>query len=60
MNTQSSQPMISRLWLQVAILTFLSGFAVLGYLAYRITAQQPPMPARVAVSQYWPSAHEQS
>ena len=29
---------ISRLWFQVAVLTFLFGFAVLGYLAYRISA----------------------
>jgi nitric oxide reductase subunit B len=39
---------ISRGWFQVAILTFLIGFAVLGYLAYVIYAQQPPIPREVA------------
>ncbi|MFZ1866584.1 MAG: cbb3-type cytochrome c oxidase subunit I [Polyangiales bacterium] len=31
-------------WLQVAILTFAVGFGILGYLAYRIYADQPPVP----------------
>ena len=38
---------ISSLWLQVAIVTFLVGFAVLLYLAYRIHAEPPPIPGRV-------------
>ena len=38
---------ISSLWLQVAILTFLGGFTVLLYLAYRIHAEPPPIPGRV-------------
>jgi len=38
---------ISSLWLQFAILTFIVGFSVLGYLAYAIYAQQPPIPARI-------------
>ena len=38
---------ISSLWLQVAIVTFLAGFAVLLYLAYRIHAEPPPIPGRV-------------
>ena len=38
---------ISSLWLQVAILTFLAGFAALLYLAYRIHAEPPPIPERV-------------
>jgi len=38
---------ISPLWLQAAILTFLFGFTVLGILAYVITTQHPPIPARV-------------
>jgi nitric oxide reductase subunit B len=38
---------ISPAWLQVAILTFVIGFAILGYLAYRITWEHPPIPARV-------------
>lgn len=38
---------ISPIWLQVAILTFLVGFAVLGYLALRIHREQPPVPRQV-------------
>jgi nitric oxide reductase subunit B len=38
---------ISRRWLQVALITFVVGFAVLGYLAYAIHAQHPPMPREV-------------
>jgi nitric oxide reductase subunit B len=38
---------ISSLWLQVALLTFFVGFAVLGYLAYRVHAEHPPIPDRV-------------
>jgi nitric oxide reductase subunit B len=38
---------IARGWFQVAVLTFLVGFAVLGYLAYRIHADQPPIPQQV-------------
>lgn len=48
MSTGSREMVISRLWFQVAILTFLVGFAVLGYLAYEIYAQQPPIPGQVA------------
>src|SRR5579883_1686800 len=32
-------------WLRVAIVTFAVGFGILGYLAYRIYADQPPVPA---------------
>jgi nitric oxide reductase subunit B len=39
--------LISPLWLQVAILTFVVGFAVLGILAGVIRKQHPPIPARV-------------
>ncbi len=38
---------ISPAWLQVAILTFLLGFAVLGYLARRIATDHPPIPVAV-------------
>lgn len=38
---------ISPLWLQVALLTFLVGFAVLGYLALRIHWEHPPLPQEV-------------
>jgi nitric oxide reductase subunit B len=38
---------ISPLWLQGAILTFVFGFAVLGYLALRVYEDHAPIPARV-------------
>ena len=34
-------------WLQVAIITFILGFAVLGYLAFRTYHEQPPIPKQV-------------
>ena len=37
-NRANRRMVISSLWLQVAIVTFLVGFAVLLYLAYRIHA----------------------
>ena len=46
-NGANRRMVISSLWLQVAILTFLAGFAVLLYLAYRIHAEPPPIPGRV-------------
>ncbi|MFB3903984.1 MAG: nitric-oxide reductase large subunit [Acidobacteriota bacterium] len=48
MATTPRRPMvISSLWLQFAILTFIIGFSVLGYLGYSIYAEHPPIPARV-------------
>src|SRR5690242_2783737 len=38
---------IPRTWLQVAILTFIFGFGVLGFLARVIYNEHPPIPARV-------------
>jgi nitric oxide reductase subunit B len=38
---------ISRWWMQGAILTYLVGFCILGFLAYLGYAEQPPIPARV-------------
>ena len=35
---------VSPAWIQVALLTFVGGFAVLGYLAYRVYADHPPIP----------------
>jgi len=35
---------VSRTWVQVAILTFVVGFGILGYLAYRVYAEHPPIP----------------
>jgi nitric oxide reductase subunit B len=36
---------VSPTWIQVAILTFVVGFGILGYLAYRVYAEHPPVPA---------------
>ena len=44
MEQSSSRMLISSLWFQVALITFLFGFAVLGYLAYRLSWDQPPIP----------------
>ncbi len=50
--TQPSRTMtVSSLWLQVAILTFLIGFGVLGYLAYAVSAQHPPIPKIVRTAE---------
>jgi nitric oxide reductase subunit B len=38
---------ISKRWFQAALLTFLIGFSVLGYLAYKIYGDSPPIPATV-------------
>ena len=35
-------------WIQSIVLTFVVGFAILGYLAIRIYRETPPVPARVA------------
>jgi nitric oxide reductase subunit B len=39
--------LVSRAWIQVALLTFAVGFGLLGYLAYRTYADAPPIPAKV-------------
>ncbi len=52
MVAASRRPMvISSLWLQFAILTFIIGFCVLGYLAYSIYAEHPPVPSRMVSDQ---------
>jgi nitric oxide reductase subunit B len=38
---------ISKLWFQAAIVTFIIGFCVLGYLARRIYQDKPPVPKQV-------------
>lgn len=38
---------ISSTWLKAAVVTFLFGFSVLGYLAARILSDHPPVPAEV-------------
>ena len=47
MNEPRRKMVISPLWLQFSILTFLIGFSVLGYLAYAIYGQHPPIPEQV-------------
>ncbi|HWB12743.1 MAG TPA: nitric-oxide reductase large subunit [Pirellulales bacterium] len=48
MATGRRRPMvISPLWLQAVILTFLFGFAVLGYLAIRVYQDHAPVPGKV-------------
>lgn len=46
-TTPQRKMVVSSVWLQVAILTFVIGFAVLGYLAYSIHAEHPPIPKQV-------------
>lgn len=49
MNQDQPRPrmIISLIWLQVAIVTFLFGFTVLGILAKIIYSQHPPIPGKV-------------
>jgi len=47
MRTVRSDPVISSVWFQAAVVTFIIGFSVLGYLAYRINAEHPPIPKKV-------------
>src|SRR5262249_46528476 len=48
MNNASRRPMdLSPLWLQAMLLTFLVGFAILGYLALRVYEDHAPVPGRV-------------
>ena len=42
---------LSPLWLQGVVLTFIIGFAILGYLAIRVYQDHPPVPGRI-VSEY--------
>jgi nitric oxide reductase subunit B len=42
--------LVSKAWLQAAVLVFLFGFFVLGLLAYRTYQEQPPVPERVVVA----------
>ena len=39
--------LVSRTWIQVAVLVFLVGFFILGLLAYRTYVAGPPVPDRV-------------
>jgi nitric oxide reductase subunit B len=47
MNGLRPKMVISPLWFQAAILTFVVGFTILGYLAVRIQRDHPPIPDRV-------------
>ena len=47
MHTPQPRMVISSLWFQTSLLTFIVGFAVMGYLAIRISFTHPPIPARV-------------
>jgi nitric oxide reductase subunit B len=47
MNETRRKMVISPLWLQLSVPTFLIGFSVLAYLAYAIYGQRPPIPERV-------------
>ena len=48
MSNGSRRPMVlSPAWLQGMLLTFLIGFAILGYLALRVYEEHAPVPARV-------------
>lgn len=51
MDEKNARMIISPVWLQVAVLTFVVGFATLGYLAIRIYHEQPPIPDRVVNEQ---------
>jgi len=47
MPERNRRMIISSRWAQVAVLTFLVGFATLGYLAYSLYQEHPPIPERV-------------
>ena len=38
-------------WIQVALLTFVVGFAILGYLVYRVYADHPPVPRETVTAE---------
>ena len=47
MDTPRKRMVISHWWAQIAILTFLVGFVVLGIMAYKVHTQHPPIPEKV-------------
>ncbi len=51
MQKPVKQMLISRLWLQAAVLTFILGFSVLGYLAARTYSDRPPLPKQVTTAE---------
>jgi nitric oxide reductase subunit B len=50
MNGTRRPMVISSLWLQTGVLTFIVGFAILTYLAARIGREHPPIPDKVVAS----------
>jgi nitric oxide reductase subunit B len=47
-SSESRSPtLLAKAWLQATLLTFLIGFAILGYLALRVYEDHPPVPGRV-------------
>ena len=46
-DTRKRELIISKGWVQAAVLVFVFGFAVLGWLAYRTYMGEPPIPQRV-------------
>lgn len=50
MSTTRSPMTVSPLWLQAIVVTFLIGFAILGYLAFKVYEQHPPVPGRVVAN----------
>ena len=46
-NERASTMDVSSLWAQVAVITFVVGFGILGYLAFSIYHRQPPVPLEV-------------
>ena len=47
MNVREKNMLLSPGWLLTAVLTFVFGFSVLGYLYFRNATEQPPMPREV-------------
>jgi nitric oxide reductase subunit B len=50
LKTLRTKLKVSPAWIQVALLTFVIGFAILGYLAYRVYAEHPPVPRATVAS----------
>ena len=47
MQTAEKKMILSPLWLLIAVITFVIGFTVLGYLALRIHKEHPPIPRQI-------------
>jgi nitric oxide reductase subunit B len=47
MGAPKRRMVISHWWAQVAILTFVAGFVVLGIMAYKVYTPHPPIPENV-------------